>query len=229
MVECNHGGNKMLKIKLIALLLSIIITVIALGITSSAATYKYDDLGRVTEVTYESGQKMEYTYDAGGNVLSAKDVSIIKLNPIGNKAISVGEELKFTASGVAQQGSTLAYTASNLPEGAVINSQTGEFSWIPTSSQVGVYTKVTFQVTDGTNTSKQEITITVKSKVIKGDIDGNGMFNSIDFAYMRLYLIGDKDFTEGQLEAADVDNNGEINSIDFAIMRQVILGIKSGF
>jgi|GEM_PF-745679 len=219
----------MSKLKLIALLSSIIITIVALSVPASAVTYEYDDLGRVTEVTYDSGQKIEYKYDAGGNILSAEDVSIIKLNPIGNKTVSVGEELKFTANGVGQQGSVLTYTASNLPEGAEINPQTGEFSWTPTSEQVGVYTKVAFEVTDGTNTSKQEITITVKSKVIKGDIDGNGVFNSIDFAYMRMYLLGTKRLTEEQLEAADVDNNGAANAIDFAIMRRVILGFKSGF
>lgn len=67
-------------------------------------------------------------------------------------------------------------------------------------------------------------------EIIKGDIDGNGVFNSIDFAIMKMYLDGTKnDLTEDQLEAADVDSNGAVNSIDFAIMRQVILGIKSGF
>jgi YD repeat-containing protein len=99
----------------------------ALIITASAATYKYDDLGRVIEVTYNSGQKIVYTYDEGGNVLSAKDVSIIKLNPIGNKTVSVGEKLNFTSSGLSQQGCTLVYAASNLPEGTVINSQTGDY------------------------------------------------------------------------------------------------------
>jgi hypothetical protein len=54
------------------------------------------------------------------------------------------------------------------------------------------------------------------------DIDGNGVFNSIDFAYMKMYLTGTKELTKGHLESADVDNNGEANSIDFAIMRQVI-------
>lgn len=53
-------------------------------------------------------------------------------------------------------------------------------------------------------------------KIIKGDIDGNGVFNSIDFAMMRLYLDGTKnDLTENHLEAADVDSNGAVNSIDF--------------
>ncbi len=41
------------------------------GVTAAyAATYSYDELNRVTSVTYDSGQKIEYSYDAGGNLLS---------------------------------------------------------------------------------------------------------------------------------------------------------------
>ena len=106
---------------------SILIIILSLSITASAATYKYDDLGRLKEVTYSSGQKIEYTYDARGNILSVKDVSAIKLNPIGNKTVFVGEELKFTVTAVGQEGSVLEYSASNLPEGAVFNAQTGGY------------------------------------------------------------------------------------------------------
>ena len=61
-------------------------------------------------------------------------------------------------------------------------------------------------------------------------MDGSGVFNSIDFAYLRLYLLSIKtDFTAQQLKAADVDNNGLVNAIDFAIMRKVILGIQKDF
>ncbi len=63
--------------------------------------------------------------------------------------------------------------------------------------------------------------------VVKGDIDENGSFNSIDFGYLRAYLLGSKTLTETQKKAADVDNNGTVNSIDFATMRQVLLGIKT--
>lgn len=70
----------------------------------------------------------------------------------------------------------------------------------------------------------------IKLTDTKGDIDGNGSFNSIDFGYMRMYLLGTKkDFTSKQIEEADVDNNGTVNSIDFGIMRQVLLGMKTNF
>ena len=44
----------------------------------------------------------------------------------------------------------------------------------------------------GANTSKQENTITVKSKVIEGDIGGNRVFNSVDFSMMRQVILGVK-------------------------------------
>ena len=65
--------------------------------------------------------------------------------------------------------------------------------------------------------------------VVKGDIDDNGSFNSIDFGYLRAYLLGSKTLTQTQIKAADVDINGEVNSIDFATMRLVLLGIKTDF
>lgn len=63
----------------------------------------------------------------------------------------------------------------------------------------------------------------------KGDLNGDGEFNAIDFAFLRKYLLGYSTLTDEQLKAADVDDNGKTNSIDFAIMKQVLLGIKSGF
>ncbi len=220
----------MIKLGKIIILLLICMKITFLGVTVDAAEYRYDDLGRVIEVTYDSGQKIVYTYDAGGNLLSVEEVSLIKLNPIGNKIVLVGEELRFTVTGVGEEGELFAYTAYNLPKGAKINSQTGVFSWTPALGQAGEYPEITFRVTNGMNALEQKITITVKGKATKGDIDGNGLFDSIDFVYMKLYLMGvKKDLTKEQLEAADVDNNGLVDSNDFAIMRQVILRIKPSF
>jgi YD repeat-containing protein len=42
--------------------------------SSNTNTYNYDNLGRLTSVTYESGQSVEYSYDAGGNLLSSSCV-----------------------------------------------------------------------------------------------------------------------------------------------------------
>lgn len=66
---------------------------------------------------------------------------------------------------------------------------------------------------------------------VYGDVTGDGLVNSIDFAYMRQYLIGmRKDFpsTYGKA-AADVTGDGNVNSIDFAYMRQYLIGMIKKF
>ena len=40
------------------------------------AIYTYDDLNRLTSVTYDNGQKVDYTYDAGGNLLSVQSTGV---------------------------------------------------------------------------------------------------------------------------------------------------------
>lgn len=69
----------------------------------------------------------------------------------------------------------------------------------------------------------------VASYVI-GDANESGNFDSLDFAFLRQYLLGMKAFPSATSEqAADVNKSGKADAIDFAIMRQVLLGIKSGF
>lgn len=66
---------------------------------------------------------------------------------------------------------------------------------------------------------------------IIGDIDGNKKINSIDFMYLRMYLMGlnDRFPVESGFYSADVDSSKSINSIDFALIRQYLLGIISEF
>jgi len=64
---------------------------------------------------------------------------------------------------------------------------------------------------------------------VKGDLDGNKIFNSIDYAYLKMHLLGLKELNEVQLLAADVNSNGKVDSIDYAIMKQVLLGIRKEF
>jgi len=41
-------------------------------VTLNAKSYKYDDLDRVIEVAYESGEKIYYSYDSAGNMLDVR-------------------------------------------------------------------------------------------------------------------------------------------------------------
>jgi hypothetical protein len=86
------------------------------------------------------------------------------LNPIGSRIVTAGDLLKFTitASDPDIPAQTLAYLASHLPPGASFNPATGVFNWQPTSGQVGVYSNIHFEVSDGLLSDSENITITVK-------------------------------------------------------------------
>lgn len=68
-------------------------------------------------------------------------------------------------------------------------------------------------------------------EVVIGDVDGNGSFDSIDFGYVRKYLLGNiSEFpSKDGMIAGDVDGDGSVNSIDFGYMRQRLLGMISKF
>jgi len=59
-----------------------------------------------------------------------------------------------------------------------------------------------------------------------GDVNGDGSIDSIDFAYMKKFLLkGNVTFpVQDPLWVGDLDDDGYINSIDFALMRKYLLG-----
>ncbi|MCX7922712.1 MAG: fibronectin type III domain-containing protein [Clostridia bacterium] len=93
--------NKAL-ISLAAMLLTLFFTAAA----SYAATYKYDSLNRLVEVTYRSGEKIVYTYDAGGNILSATRI------PGGGDTQAPTSPTGLTASSVTWTSVRLTWIAS---------------------------------------------------------------------------------------------------------------------
>jgi len=56
--------------KIVAIIVLITLSLVALN----AKSYKYDDLNRVIEVSYESGEKILYDYDEAGNMISQRFV-----------------------------------------------------------------------------------------------------------------------------------------------------------
>ncbi|WP_010248132.1 endo-1,4-beta-xylanase [Acetivibrio cellulolyticus] len=82
-----------------------------------------------------------------------------------------------------------------------------------------------------TPTATPKITPTPSSIVI-GDVDGNKAVNSIDFGWVRKYLLGlSNSFPAGNdgLIAADVNGDGSINSLDYGWMRSKLLGMIEKF
>ena len=88
----------------------------------------------------------------------------VALDPVGDKSGSEGQALQFAVSASSLSGSSLVFSASNLPPGASFtqdSATTAAFSWTPTFSQSGTYSGVHLEVTDGTSTASEDITITV--------------------------------------------------------------------
>ncbi len=89
------------------------------------------------------------------------------LAPVGNKQVDEGQLLQFIVTASDQDpGDHLTLTASNAPPGASFvdnGDRTGTFTWTPTFEQAGVYPNVHFEVTDGTASDSEDITITVNN------------------------------------------------------------------
>jgi len=69
------------------------------------------------------------------------------------------------------------------------------------------------------------------SEIIYGDANGDKSFNALDFAEVRMYLLGLTDgftYSEGK-KTADVNGDGDVNAIDFAYLRSRLLGLIDKF
>lgn len=60
--------------------------------------------------------------------------------------------------------------------------------------------------------------VTVGTKILLGDVDGDGTVNHFDAAMVYGYYNGKTTFTEDQLAAADVNGDGVVNHFDAAMI-----------
>ena len=70
---------------------------------------------------------------------------------------------------------------------------------------------------------------TIPSDETLGDLNNDGVVNSLDFGILRKHLLGITPLEGTALLNADVNKDGNANSIDFALIRLYILGIISSF
>lgn len=82
------------------------------------------------------------------------------LNSIGNKTVNAWNALIFTVFATDIDNDILTYSSSALPSGAVFDSNSGLFLWVPTATQNGSYNLI-FSVSDGDLTDSEVISIMV--------------------------------------------------------------------
>jgi hypothetical protein len=147
----------------------------------SGATFEDNASGGKTfSWTPEFGQSGSYSVtfsvqDDGSPVASDDETISISvgdvnrppvLDSIGNRSVSENDSLSIALSGNDPDDDVLSYSASNLPSGAVLQSNASgskTFSWTPSFSQSGNYS-VTFSVSDNGSPSLSDdetVTITV--------------------------------------------------------------------
>jgi large repetitive protein len=100
------------------------------------------------------------------------------LNSIGDKTVSEGQLLSFVISGTDEDGDPLTFYSHGLPDGASIDTVTGEFQWTPTHLQAGTYPIIPILVEDPLGFWAQEhITITVIDVNVPPTLDPIGNRN----------------------------------------------------
>jgi hypothetical protein len=125
--------------------------------------------------------------------------------------------LTFTISAIDPDGDTLTYSASNLPAGASFNPSPHTFSWTPTYSQAGSYPNVHFQVSDGSLTASEDITITVVQQYADWDPTTDGSVNVLDMISVGQHW--GESGSAGWIRQ-DVSPDGTINVLDVTIIGQ---------
>ena len=160
----------------------LVITVAGAPITSRLN--KIDNTTSSFEWTPTGTETRSYTVkfkvtDSGSPALSDEKEVIINVNnsaPVikipSTITVTIGQSVSFTVlASDPDVGQTLTVSATNMPTGSIFDPTTGQFSWVPVTSQVGNYT-VSFRVADNgtpslSQTKTMVITVVVRTPVFK--------------------------------------------------------------
>ena len=89
---------------------------------------------------------------------------------IDSKTVYTGQNLSFKVNAKSGTGNALTYSSFNLPEGAILDNNTGIFTWVPADNQVGDIT-VTFIASDGLVSNSYDIDIHTENNPLLGEFN----------------------------------------------------------
>jgi hypothetical protein len=102
--------------------------------------------------------------------LAIADINRAPVLSLTNHLAQLGEPLAFRIGGTdADRNETLLFSAQGLPEGASLNSTTGEFSWTPGAGQAGDYL-VMVRVTDGKTATLRPLALRAAQQPQRPDV-----------------------------------------------------------
>lgn len=127
-----------------------------------------------------------------------------------------GQNSGLSISNISTVGDVMTFVVNNSNYPKVTPTITPRNTTMPSSTPTLI--KNPTSTVSPTNTPKLQLTL--------GDANGDNLVNSLDFAYLRMYLLGmlsDFSSKNGKI-AVDVNGDNSINSIDFAYLRMYLLG-----
>ncbi len=150
------------------------------------------------------------------------------------------DTLKVTMAATDPDGNTLTYSFLNVTP-ATTNAPTvtgTSLTWVATFAEAAKSFVIKALVSDGVTTGlgptpgtdTLTINVTVNRTRVRGDVDGNGLVQAADAAYVLKYVAGVSTapvvFTDASvLYAADASNNGTVTAYDAALILQAAAGL----
>ncbi|EMS70566.1 glycoside hydrolase family 11 protein [Ruminiclostridium cellobioparum] len=105
-------------------------------------------------------------------------------------------------------------------------------TWESRGMQMGKMYEVSLVVEGYQSSGRADVTsmsINIGNPQTKGDLNGDGNVNSLDFAALRAHLMGAAPLTGTNLANADVNGDGQVDALDFAVMKKYLLGMITNF
>lgn len=193
--------------------------------------------------TYSDSGVYDVEFIANANGLITSENVLITVNnvdrapvfvPIGDQVADENRLLSFNISATDEDGDIVRYSAVSLPEGAELNSETGDFNWIPVAT--GNYVVTFIAESNGLNDS-QNITIEVlDSPPFISDLSVSSITsssitltwtNSPDVAFTEIYrnntIIGNVTGPSSQYEDLDLTSN---TSYEYSLLPYAANGVE---